>query len=121
LKAWLWYGAAALVLVVAVAGVATLVVTDGSAGAVWFAAGVAYLLQLVAFAALVAVRSRVHLFLLGWMAGLILRFAAVGGVAFWLARDPVFPLRPALISLVAFVFMLLLLEPVFLRRDMQTR
>jgi hypothetical protein len=103
------------------AGDGTLLVGPGSAGAVWFAAVLAYVLQLAAFAALVLVRERHELFLLGWGVGMMLRFAAVGVVAFWLTRDPVFPPRPALVSLVAFVFILLMLEPLFLRRGVQTR
>jgi hypothetical protein len=121
LRAWLLYAAVAAAMTLAGAGIGTLLVEPGSAGAVWFAAGLAYVLQLLAFAALVAVRERHELFLLGWGVGVALRFGAVGVVAFWLTRDPVFPPRPALVSLVFFVFMLLLLEPLFLRRGVQTR
>jgi hypothetical protein len=42
-------------------------------------------------------------------------------VAFWLSRSEVFPLAPTLLSLAAFVFVLLLMEPLFLRRGLQTR
>jgi hypothetical protein len=115
------YAAAGLVLTLVAAGVATLVVPAAGTGAIWFAAGLAYTLQLVAFAALVAVRDRHHLFLLGWMAGMVLRFLAVGVVAYWLTHDPVFPRGTALISLVGFVFLLLLLEPLFLRRHLHAR
>lgn len=121
MRAWIGYAVTALGITVVAAAVAALMVSRGSAGAVWFAATLAYLLQLVAFAALIAVRARSELFLLGWLAGLVLRFAAVGLVAFWLSRDPVFPREPALLSLVAFVFLLLLLEPLFLRRGLQTK
>ncbi|MEX0907045.1 MAG: hypothetical protein WD054_01850 [Gemmatimonadota bacterium] len=98
-----------------------LMVTPASAPAIWFAAALAYVLQLAAFAALVAVRSRNEMFLAAWLAGLVLRFAAIGVVAFWLSRYPVFPQEPVLIGLVAFLFVLLLLEPLFLRRGLQTR
>jgi hypothetical protein len=103
------------------AAAGSLLVPSGAAGAIWFAAGLAYALQLVAFGALVAVRGRNELFLIGWLAGLVLRFAAVGVVAFWLSRTPVFPRAAALVSLVSFVFVLLVLEPLFLRRGLQTR
>jgi hypothetical protein len=103
------------------AAVGSLLVPGGAVGAVWFAAGLAYALQLVAFGALVAVRGRNELFLIGWLAGLVLRFAALGVVAFWLSRTPVFPRAAALLSLVTFVFVLLLLEPLFLRRGVQAR
>jgi hypothetical protein len=120
-RAWFAYAVIGLAVTLAAGLLATLLVAPGSVPAVWFAAGVAYVLQLVAFAILVAVRSRTELFMLGWLAGLVLRFAAVGVVAFWLSRDPVFPAEPALLSLVAFVFLLLLLEPLFLRRGLRTR
>jgi hypothetical protein len=120
-KAWLGYAAVALAVVLPGAAVASLLSGPGAGRAVWFAAALAYVLQLLAFAALVAVRERSDLFLLGWLAGLLLRFVAVGVVAFWLSRDPVFPRAPALLSLVAFVFVLLMLEPLFLRRGIQSR
>jgi hypothetical protein len=121
LKAWLTYAAVAAAVTLAGAGIGTLLAGPGAAGAVWFAAGLAWVLQLAAFAALVLVRERHELFLVGWGVGMVLRFAAVGVVAFWLTRDPVFPPKPALVSLVAFVFILLMLEPLFLRRGVQTK
>lgn len=121
MKAWLSYALWSLVVVVVGATVAMLLVAEPSRGAVWFSAGVAYVLQLGAFGALVAVRERSDLFLVGWLAGLVVRFLAVGVVAIWLSRDEVFPREAALVSLVAFVFMLLMLEPLFLRRGLQTQ
>jgi hypothetical protein len=121
MKAWLAYAGTGLVVTLAGAGVAMLFVPAPARSAVWFAAGVAYAIQLIAFAGLVAVRSRPKWFLLGWLTGLVLRFGAVGVVAFWLSRSAAFERAPALLSLVAFVFLLLLLEPLFLRRGLQTR
>ncbi|HSJ26056.1 MAG TPA: hypothetical protein VK929_15365 [Longimicrobiales bacterium] len=92
-----------------------------AAGAVRFAGILAFLVQLAGFAVLVLVRARSELFLLGWGAGLMFRLATVVLVALWLSRDPVYPIRPALLSLVLFLFVLLLLEPLFLRRGLQTR
>jgi len=120
-KAWIAYAGTGLAVTLAGALVATLLVGDDARGAVWFAAAVAYLLQLIAFAALIAVRERHELFLLGWLSGLVLRFGALGVVAYWLSRTRAYPLAPALVSLVAFVFVLLLLEPLFLRRGLQAR
>jgi hypothetical protein len=120
-KAWLAYAGAGLVVVLAGAGVGMLFVSASEAGAVWFAAGLAWVLQLIAFGGLVAVRERTDLFLAGWLGGLALRFGVLGLVAFWLSRSAVLPLAPALVSLVAFVFVLLLMEPLFLRRGLQTR
>jgi hypothetical protein len=120
-KAWLSYAGAGLVVVLAGAALAMVFVAPRAAGAVWFSAGVAWVLQLIAFAGLIAVRERAELFLVGWLGGLVLRFGVVGLVAFWLTRSAVFPLGPVLVSLVAFVFVLLLMEPLFLRRGLQTR
>lgn len=121
MRAWLSYAGAGLVVVLAGAGLATLLVPATAVGAVWFAAWLAWVLQLIAFAGLVAVRERSELFLVGWLSGLVLRFGVVGVVAYWLSRSGVLPLAPALVSLVAFVFVLLLMEPLFLRRGLQTR
>lgn len=121
MKAWLAYAMVGGVVTLAGALLGSVLVADAAVRAVWFAAALAYPLQLLAFAVLVAVRERQNLFLLGWLGGLVLRFLTVGVVAFWLSRTPVFPIEPALLSLVAFVFVLLLLEPLFLRRGLQTR
>jgi CHASE2 domain-containing sensor protein len=115
------YAAASLGVVAVGAGLAALLLEPATARAVWFAGGIAWVVQVAAFAGMLAVRGRNELFLMGWLLGLALRFMAVGLVAFWLTRDPVLPLAPALLSLVAFVFVLLLLEPMFLRRGLQTR
>ena len=119
LKAWLAYAVAALVVIGVAAGVGTLLVSKAVVPAVWFAAGVAYVLQLIAFAGLVMVRNRAQLFLAGWLIGMALRFGAVGGVAWWLSRSAVLPREAALVSLVGFVFLLLLMEPMFLRWDLR--
>lgn len=121
MRAWFAYAVVGLLVVLVAGIVATLVVAPSAVAGVWFAAGLAYVLQLVAFGVLVAVRGQHSLFMVGWLAGLVLRFLGVGVVAFWLLRDPVFPREPTLVSLVAFVFVLLLLEPAFLRRGLQTR
>jgi hypothetical protein len=120
-RAWLTYAGAGLVVTAAGVVVGTAVAGPEAAGAVLLAAVVAYLVQLLAFAGLVLVRERSELFLLGWGGGMALRLATVLLVALWLARDPVVPPRPALLSLVAFVFVLLLLEPLFLRLGLKTR
>ncbi len=78
------------------------------------AAVIAWPVQLVAFAALVRGREGVG-FVASWVGGMALRFAAVGAAALWVTRvdgpDP----ASLLISLVGFVFVLVLLEPLFLR------
>ena len=121
MRAWLLYAGLGLVVTVVLAAGVGFALGGASARAVWFAAVVAYVLQLVAFAALIAVRGRNELFLAGWLVGLVARFAVVGVVAYWLRRSGALPVEPALLSLVGFLFVLLLMEPLFLRRGLQTR
>ena len=121
MKAWLTYAGVTLVVTLVLAGLVTIAVGSTAGRAVWFAAAVAYVLQLAAFAALIAVRGRNELFLLGWLVGLVARFAVVGVVAYWLQRTGALPIEPALLSLVGFLFVLLLMEPLFVRRGLQTR
>ncbi len=115
MKAWLQYAVAGVVLTLAVCAVVTMVVDPSDRSAVWFGAGLGYVLQLAAFGALQAVRGNPQLFMLGWAAGIGLRFLAVGAVAFWVMRTNVLPPQAALLSLVGFLVLLLFLEPVFLR------
>jgi hypothetical protein len=90
------------------------------ARALMLAAAIAWGVQAVAFAALMARRDRVDLFMVGWVGGIGLRFAVVAAVAFWARRSAVVPAESLLVGLVAFMFLMLLLEPVFMRRGAQT-
>ena len=121
MKAWLTYAGVTLAFTVLLAFVLGLALGGEAARAVWFAGAVAWGLQLVAFAALIAVRGSNEMFLAGWLVGLVARFAVVGVVAYWLQRTGALPIEPALLSLVGFLFVLLLMEPLFLRRGLQTR
>lgn len=99
------------------AGVAAVVVgfaSDGF-GQVWPMALLAWATQLVAFGLLVAVLGRKR-FMLGWGAGILFRFLVLGGGLAWVAVAE--PDRPALrlLSLAGILFLLVLLEPVFLRK-----
>lgn len=95
--------------------VVSALMAPSASGAVWFGAGSAWVIQALAFAALVWVRARRERFLWGWAGGIGFRFVAVIVLAFWVTRRARFPAAPALISLVAFVFVLVLIEPLFLR------
>jgi hypothetical protein len=121
LKAWLMYTGTALLVTLLAAGIATVFVGPEARAAVWFSAGLAYVVQLLAFGALIAVRTRNELFLAGWLIGMIARFAVVGLVAALLSRDEFVPSAPALVSLVGFLFLLVLVEPFFLRRGLQAK
>lgn len=116
MTSWLSYAGVGLVVTLLAAAVATALVAPGARTAVWFAAALSYGLQLAAFAALLWLRRDPQLFLVGWAAGMVLRFGAVGAVAFWLSRAPVLPRDVTLVSLVGFVVLLLFLEPLFLKQ-----
>lgn len=90
---------------------------SGASRAVWVGAGIAYVLQLTAFGLLLALRGQPQLFMIAWLSGMMLRFGVLGLCAWWLSETAALPRSTTLISYVGFVFMLLLLEPLFLRWD----
>lgn len=115
MAAWTTYAAvSAGLLFLLVLGVA-LAIPAGNDGALWLAAGVAFVVQLVAFAALVVGKRRGSSFVVSWASGMLLRFAAIAAVAFWVTRATDLDPAVSLLSLVGFVFVLVLLEPLFLR------
>ena len=117
MRAWSAYAVVGLMASAAIAGIASLALDFEATRAVWISAALAYVLQLAAFAALLKFRSNSQLFMAGWLVGMALRFAVVGLFAWWLANSQTLPRQAALVSLVGFVFVLLVLEPVFLRWD----
>lgn len=114
MKALLAYGAASAAALAVLAALVGVVVDAADPVAVRLAAVIAWPVQVAAFAALVAGRKAVG-FTASWAGGMALRFAVVGGAAFWVTRvdgpDP----ASLLVSLVGFVFVLVLAEPLFLR------
>jgi hypothetical protein len=119
LKAWVAYAGAGLAAVVLITIVAAALVEPAVRPAIMIAGGIAYALQLVAFGLLLALRDKPQLFLAGWLGGMLLRFGTLGACVFWASRTTVLPRAPLVFSLVGFVFLLLLLEPVFLRWDLR--
>ena len=115
-RAWSEYAIAGLALVVLVAGAATLLIAPSSRPAVWFGAGLAYAVQLAAFAILLLVKDNPQLFVMGWIGGMVVRFVTVGMTVLLLVRTEFLPKRPTMLSLIGFVFVLTILEPLFLRR-----
>ncbi len=114
MRAFLAYGAASAALLAALAaGVAAVVQTADAAG-VRQAAVIAWPVQLAAFAMLVKGRRGMG-FMAAWASGMALRFAVVGGAALWVTRTEGPDPASLLVSLVGFVFVLVLLEPLFLR------
>jgi len=118
-RAWLAYAGAGLVLVAAASAAAMLLLEADAALAVRTTALIAYVLQLVAFGVLLVVRGRNALFMAGWLGGMLLRFGGLAAVAWWVTRTSALPRAAALISLATFLFVLLLLEPFFLRRSLR--
>jgi hypothetical protein len=118
MKAWVGYAGLALVLAVVGMGVAAVATTPEAARGVRFAAVLAWAVQVGAFAFLVWVREQPALFLAAWVAGIGLRFVVVGLVAFWVTRTQVYPPAPTLVGLVGFVFIMVLLEPLFLKKGL---
>lgn len=115
MKAWVAYAAVSAALLGFLATGVSLSLPAESAAGVWLAAAVAYPVQLLAFGALVATHGSGVGFLVGWGGGMALRLASVAAVAFWVLRRGTVPAAPALLSLVGFVFVLVLLEPLFLK------
>lgn len=113
--AWVRYAAVAGVVVVLLAlGVAALVPgTDGAS--VGLAAGVAYMVQLAAFAVLVAGKRKGPGFMVGWAGGMAMRGAALAGMAIWVTVSDTHHAESALLSLIGFAMVLVLIEPLFLR------
>jgi len=113
-KAFAAYGAATAALLVALAMLAAAVFGSADPTGIRMAAVIAWPVQLAAFAALVRGRQGAG-FMVSWVSGMALRFAAVGAAALWVVRadgpDP----ASLLVSLVGFVFVLVLLEPLFLQ------
>ncbi len=115
-RAWAAYAVSALLVVAVLAGVGLLIADATARSGLLVAAAVAWVVQLAAFAGLLAVRDRPGLFLAGFVGGMLLRVGMVVGAGLWLQASGVFPALPTMIGFVAFLFVLLLLEAVFVRR-----
>ena len=100
-------------MVLNLAGLLGWVLGAGAARSVWWGAGVAYGVQLVAFAALLRYRDRREAFLAVWAGGILARLAVVLAGAYWVMKSSALQPAPALLSLAGFLFVLLLMEPVF--------
>nr|PZN89612.1 MAG: hypothetical protein DIU52_12300 [bacterium] len=88
------------------------------AAAVRTAAVAAYVIQVVGFAALVSARGA--RFFVAWGGGTLLRLGAVLAAAVWLARTQARPPAPLMLGLAGFLFVLLLLEPIFFRMGLRS-
>lgn len=91
-----------------------------TAGIAW-AALAAYGLQVAAFGALWKVRGRANAFFVAWGGGTLVRLGAVLALGLWLARGSADVAAPLLLSFAGFLFVLLLLEPLFFRAGLRNR
>lgn len=121
MKNWLGYLAASVLVLVVGCAVALLLAPAGAAAGVWLAAGVALAVQLLAFSLLMVLGRERSRFMVGWLGGIALRFVTVLVVALAVTPADAFHAQTTLLSLVSFVFVLLLLEPLFLQRALRTR
>jgi len=112
-RAYLGYALTGAGVVAVLAGLLGWMLGAASARSVWWAAGLAYAVQLVAFAALLRFRSRGNGFLAVWAGGILARLGVVLAGAYWVTRSSTLEPAPALLSLAGFLFVLLLMEPVF--------
>jgi hypothetical protein len=111
----LLYAGVSAALLLVLASIVVLVVPGTDAGSVWLAAGVAFGVQVAAFVLLGGGRRGGMGFVAGWGAGMGLRFAAVAGMAIWVTLSDAHHAESALLSLIGFVMVLVLIEPLFLR------
>ncbi len=109
----------ALAVAVACAGLGLLLSPAALAAVGWMGA-LAWAVQVALFAPLLAARGRKNAFLAAWGGGTVARFAVLGAAAWWVWHSRALPLAPALLALAGFLFLLLLLEPVFFRMGLRS-
>jgi hypothetical protein len=88
-------------------------VTPGERRAIWISAGVALVVQLVAYGIVRAWRKKNVI--AGWGLGTLLRFAVLTIYAFVIVRAFALPSGAALVSLATFFFLSTLVEPLLLK------
>ncbi len=88
---------------------------------VFLAAGIAWAVQLVGFAALVSRPVGSTGFLGAWVAWILVRFVTVGATAFAVSGREDVGILPALLTLVGLLLVLVLLEPIALRAGQENR
>lgn len=114
------YALAAAVAVAAVcAGLGALLRPEALAAVAWMGA-LAWAVQVALFAPVLAARGRGNAFLAAWAGGTVARFAVLGAAAWWVWHSRALPLAPSLLALAGFLFLLLLLEPVFFRMGLRS-
>ncbi len=110
---------AALVVALVCAGLGVLLRPEALVAVAWMGA-LAWAVQVALFAPLLAARGRRNVFLAAWGGGTLARFVVLGAAAWWVWHTGALPLAPALLALAGFLFLLLLLEPVFFRMGLRS-
>lgn len=114
MKSFGLYAASCVVIIALLGAILWGFLAPASQQAMLWSAGLALVVQLVAFAVAVALRQK-HM-LLGWGLGSLLRLVVLVIYAVAVAKVWRLPLAPALLSLVGFLFVTTVVEPVFLKR-----
>ncbi len=115
-----WYAlAGALAVALVCAGLGLVLRPEALAAVAWMGA-LAWAVQVALFAPLLAARGRRNAFFAAWGGGTLARFVVLGVAAWWVWHSRALPLAPSLLSLVSFLFLLLLLEPVFFRMGLRS-
>lgn len=114
------YALASALAVTAAVAILAVVLPGGALRAAGWMGAVAWVVQVAMFAALFASRRRRNAFVAALGGGTLVRLAVLGGAAWWIWRSAALPLAPALLSLAGFLFLLLLLEPVFFRMGLRS-
>lgn len=116
-RTWVAYTGWSAVLVAVAGGVVALWVGAPARHGAWSGLGTAWIVQVAAFGLLIATSDPGKRMILGWIGGTVLRLLtliAVGLLALT-GRWP-FPAEATLLALAAGLFVLLLLEPLMVRR-----
>ncbi len=114
------YALTAALAVALVAGVLALLLPGEAARAIAWMGMLAWVVQVGTFAPLFAARRRGNAFFAALGGGTVVRLAVLGVAAWALWRSGALPLAPALLALAGFLFLLLLLEPVFFRMGLRS-
>ena len=114
MKAFALYSAACIISIALIGAIAWSVVGEQGQGAVLISAGLAALVQMVAFAFARGLRRKNVM--LGWGVGSVLRLVVLVVYALVAARTMRAELTPALVSLVGFLFVTTVIEPIFLKQ-----
>lgn len=116
MRALAWFAAVAAGVILLLVIVLGFLPLDASVQhAIRVSAAVAFGVQVLVFAAVVGLRGAMSV-VGAWGLGVLLRFVALAAYAVIAVKVMALPAAPALLSLVAFLFLTTLVEPILLRR-----